>query len=137
MATQILEKTETLQKVIEFLGTWQERGKKETQVNTFFQLLNGGKRTAAKIVLDKIKQKSETSLWHHGYINALEGMFYALETKEDKEFFINQIKLENSEMFRRKFFQQSKNELQTDFDRGYFSAWIDYLQVFKKPTKSK
>ena len=135
MGTQSLEKLETLHKVVEFLGNWQKRGDGDSLANTFFQLLREGKRTAAKTVLEKIKQKSESSKWRQGYINALEGMVIASETKEDQEVFINQIRIEKSDELRRKFFQQSKNELHSDFDRGFFSAWTDYMQALKQKVK--
>ena len=137
MGAQSLEKLETLHKIVEFLGNWQERGNRESLVNTFFQLLREGKRTSAKMILEKIKQKSDSSKWRQGYNNALEGMIVALETKEDREVFINQIRIEKSDELRRKFFKESKNELHSDFDRGFFSAWADYLQALKKTVKMK
>ena len=132
MATrQSLEKLETLHKVVEFLGNWQERTKKELLVNTFFKLVTKRRITAAKAVLNKMAQQSEPSLWRLGYINALEGMVVATEASRDLDVFINRVRVENSTGVMKKFIQQSNNYLHGEFDRGYFSAWADYLQTLK------
>ena len=136
MATiQGLEKLETLQKVVDFLGSWQERGKRESLVNTFFRLVREGKKSGAKAVLEKIKERSESSMWRQGYINALEGMVVASETKDDRDVFINHVRVESSDELRRKFFQQSRNELHAEFDRGFFAAWAEYMQALKQTAK--
>ena len=129
---QSMENLKTLQNVVEFLGRWQERTKRDPLVNTFFQLMTVRKMTMAKTVLAKIKRKFDSSIWHQGYLNALDGMVAASLTKGSRSIFINQLKVERSEAFKKKFLQQSKYELHTDFDRGYFSAWADYMHMLKK-----
>ncbi|MFH0749103.1 MAG: hypothetical protein V1915_04215 [Candidatus Bathyarchaeota archaeon] len=126
---QTLAKLDTLQKVVKFLGNWQEQPTRDSLVDSVFQLLLKGKITAAKTVLEKMKQKSESSIWRRGYINALDGMVVASETKDDPSVFINQITLEKCEDLRRNFLQQSRNDRQSEFDKGFFSAWSDYLQM--------
>ena len=128
---QQVEKVATLLKTVGFLEEWQEQAKKESLVGTFFHLVAQEKRATAKVVLEKIKQKSENSQWRKGYINALEGMITVTEAKYDQNVFINQIKTERGAEFRRAFLKQSSNELHSDFDKGFFSAWADYMRVLK------
>ena len=101
-------------------------------MNTFFQLLTVKKMTTAKTVLEKIKRKSDSSMWRRGYLNALDGMVAASLTKGSRNVFINQLRVESGEALRKKFIQQSINELHADFDRGYFTAWADYMHMLKK-----
>lgn len=128
---QDMEKLATLHKTVEFLEGWQKQAKKESLVDTFFHLVAQEKRSAAKVVLEKIKLKSENSQWRRGYINALEGMITVSETKNDQNVLINQIKTEGSDALRKAFLKHSSNELHSDFDRGFFSAWADYTRTLK------
>ncbi|MFH0897944.1 MAG: hypothetical protein V1850_07875 [Candidatus Bathyarchaeota archaeon] len=131
-----MEKLETLHKTVEFLEGWQEQAKKESLVDTFFRLVAQEKKASAKAVLEKIKQKSENSKWRKGYINALEGITVT-EAKNDQNVLINQIKIERRDELRRAFLKHSSNELHSDFDRGFFSAWADYIRVLKRTSKSE
>jgi len=36
---------------------------------------------------------------------------------------------------RREFLKQAKSKLQADYDRGFFSAWADYMRVLVKTLK--
>lgn len=128
---QPIEKLATLHRTVEFLEGWQGQAKKESLVNTFFHLIVQEKRNAGKIVLEKIKQKSESSQWRKGYINALEGMINIIETKNDQNVLINQIKAENINDIRKTFLKHCNNELHSDFDKGFFSAWVDYIRTLK------
>ena len=125
-----LEKLETLYKTVEFLDKWQEQTKKNTSINTFFHLVVEGKKTAAKTLLEKIKQMSERSQWHKGYINALEGMLVLSETSMDQNLLLHQIRSTNSTRLKKEFQQRSVSDLLNDFDRGFFAAWATYLQKY-------
>ena len=133
--TELEAKQKVLHKAVNFLDSWQAQSKKKSLVNTFFHLLAQGKKTAARKVLERIKQSAETSQWRRGYINALDGMMNALETTNDRDVFINQIRVERCDELGRIFLKQSGNELQADFDKGYFAAWADYMQALKPTTK--
>jgi len=126
---------EALRKTVEFLNGWQEQSKGRSLVNTFFHLLAQGKKTTAKIVLEKIKRRSELSRWRRGYINALEGMLAASEAG-DRNVFMNQIRAEKYGEFRKAFLQRSRNDLHDDFDKGFFAAWADRIEALKTTAKS-
>ena len=130
------KRLDSLHKAVAFLESWQEKTKVKTLESNFFSQLIQGKKDGAKVILENIKEKSESSKWRKGYINALEGMIVASETKEDKNIFMNQIMTNKSDYFRKIFLQQSKNDLYSDFDKGFFSAWADYARALKPITKS-
>ncbi len=125
---QRVEKIATLHK---FLEEWQEQTKKETLADTFFHFVAQDKKTAAKVVLEKMK-KSKNSQWRIGYINALEGIITAMESNNDQNLLINNVKAEGSDVLIKVFLQHSRNELQSDFDKGFFSAWVNYMQALKQ-----
>ena len=124
-------KLEALRDTLDFLDNWQELKGSKSLEKTFFHLLIQEKRTAAKKVLERIKEKSVLSPWRKGYITALEGMALVPEGSEDRSILINHIQLERIGELRKVFLQHSKNELLPDFDKGFFSAWVDYLQTLK------
>ena len=134
---QRLERLATLHKTVEFLEGWQEQTKRESLVDTFFSLIAQEKKTTAKVVFEKIKQKSEASQWSNGYINALEGMMSVSIVKNEKNILINQIKAEKSNELKEIFLRHSNNKLHNDFDRGFFAAWVEYMQVIKRLAKLK
>jgi len=98
--------------------------------NRFFPFLVQRKFTAADKVLENIKKEIRTTDWQRGYINSLEGMLLALRSK-DRHVLIKTITSESIGKFNKEFYRQSRNKLLTDFDRGFFTAWNDYLQVLK------
>jgi len=124
-----------LRKTVAFLDKWKKQPRRKSLAGSFFKFLVNNKRTAAERALIKIRQKVQSSPWHRGYINALEGMVAALDTKKNQSLFLHQIKAKNNKGPSKIFLQHSRNELLDDFDRGYFSAWADYMYTLRK-TKS-
>ena len=132
MTLQPMEKLASLNKTVAFLEMWRGQVKKESLVDKFFNLVVQEKKKAANVILDKIKQKSEQSLWRKGYITALEGMAMLIGTKNDQHVYINKIKVERSDEIRKVFLKHSNNELHSDFDKGFFFAWVQYMLVLKR-----
>jgi len=128
---------EALRKAVGFLDGWQEKSKKNSLVSTFLSLLARGKWAAAKRFLDEIKQNADQTQWRRGYINALDGMIVALEGNGDRNVFIYQIKVEQIDELKKTFLQRSRNGLHADFDRGYFAAWADYVQMLNMAARFK
>lgn len=105
--------------------------------NNFFIDLIKGRLTSADKALQKIKEEKNTKQWERGYINALEGMLLALESRNDRFVLINQIGVKEVNKFTKAFSQQSKNKMQNEFDQGFFTAWIDYIRTFKNNSRSQ
>jgi hypothetical protein len=106
-------------------------------VDRYFSLFTQRKLTAAKRVLDEITQQIRATSWHKGYISALQGMLIATVLKGDTRLLINKINF-NTYLQQHAFHKEAHNELHTDFDRGFFTAWAAYTeQIAKKQTQMK
>ena len=104
-------------------------------VNRAFRLLIDRKFTEAGRLLEKLELTMTEKEWSKGYFHALEGMILALKSKDSRYVYFNQIDTENSKTIddvRTKFINQTQNVLHKDYDRGFFSAWSDYLKLLKK-----
>ena len=111
----------------------------------FFQLLKGRRFAEAERVLERIRQKTNETEWNSGYLHALDGIVLATKSN-DQYAFINNVNFEdekNLKKNRKEFLKEYKNKINTDFDRGFFAAWADYMLISvkdlanpEKPTKS-
>ena len=107
-------------------------------IKSYFKLLTQRKLEAASRALVEIKQAVHSTQWEKGYVNSLEGMLEASKSKSDERLLISKVNSGKTSQLRRKFTQQSTNELLADFDRGFFSAWTDYMRfIGKKETQLK
>jgi hypothetical protein len=110
--------------------------KEALHVNRVLRLLSERKFTDAGRVLEKLELTMTESEWSKGYFHALQGMILALKSKDSHVYF-NQINTEDSKTIndiKKKFVKQTQNVLHKDYDRGFFSAWSDYLKLFKNHT---
>jgi len=103
--------------------------KKILLADTFFQELLAGRLTSADRVLQRINETTHTLEWQKGYINALEGMLLASSSKDERIIFTSQGREKQTSKLIKVFSQQSKNKMLGEFDRGFFSAWIDYSHI--------
>jgi hypothetical protein len=78
-------------------------------------------------ILERIKIDLKKSDWNQGYFNALNGMLSSLRSDGEQYSFILKMDAENISELKKRFLDNSKDFLYTDFDRGFFSAWADYL----------
>jgi hypothetical protein len=103
-------------------------------VNRVLNLLLDRKLTDAGKLLEKLELTMEQNEWSKGYFNALQGMSLALKSKDSRYAYLNQIPTDDDkkiEDIRKNFLKQAKNSLQKEFDKGFFSAWSDYLKLLK------
>ena len=117
------------------MSTTMESKKISFLTNNFFHELLEGRLTSADKMLQIIKEEAHGRERQKGYVNALEGMLSALESKNDKCPFINQIRSKEVDKFARMFTNQAKNRMQSEFDHGFFTAWVDYTRVLKDSSK--
>lgn len=129
-------RVETLRETVKFLDSWKKkkRVKRKFTADPFFKLVISKKRTSAEKVLIRLTKKAESSLWHTGYITALQGMIAALETRKNQDLFIHRVNGGKPSKYKKIFIQRAKHDLLNDFDRGYFSAWADYMYTLAKST---
>ncbi len=100
----------------------------------FFQLLKGRRFAEAERVLERIRQKTNETEWNSGYLHALDGIVLAIKSN-DSYAFIKNVNLEDGKNLRKnrkEFLKEYKNKIHTDYDRGFFAAWADYMLLSVK-----
>jgi hypothetical protein len=101
----------------------------------FFQLVTEKQLTEAERELLRIKEKIERTEWNHGYYKALQGMLISRRTNSDNPAFLTTLDANNKCALldlKREFQGKVESRLYTDYDRGYFSAWTDYVSILKR-----
>ncbi len=104
----------------------------------FFQLLKGRRFAEAERVLERTKQKTNETEWNSGYIHALDGILLATKTN-DSYAFIKNVNFEDEKDLkknRKEFLKDYKNKIHTDYDRGFFAAWADYMLTSARDLKN-
>jgi len=104
-------------------------------VTRFFQLLVNRHFAEAERELERIKQKMHKTEWNRGYFRALYGMVIARKSNNDDYAFLSKPDFNDKNVLRnyRKEFQSHVNsKLHGDFDRGFFSAWANFMRVLSK-----
>lgn len=100
----------------------------------FFELVKGRRFAEAERVLERIRQKTNETEWNSGYLHALDGILLA-QKSSDAYAFIKKVNFEDEKelkKYRKDFLAEYKNKIHTDYDRGYFAAWADYMLISKK-----
>ena len=106
----------------------------------FFQLLTQRSIAEAERVLERIKEKAgKLDDWTMGYMAALEGALIALKSNDDRYAFILRTDVDNKSLYRLKneFVRHERSETHSDYDRGFFSAWAEYMRVLSKTASRK
>ncbi len=101
-------------------------------ITRYFQLINNRQFTEAQRELQRIKERITRTEWNRGYYRALLGMLLAQKHNGNQYTF-----LANLNSADKLTLKQHKTELQAktqsrfveDYDRGYFTAWTDYLRL--------
>ena len=100
----------------------------------FFQLVQGRRFAEAERVLERIRKKTNETEWNSGYLHALDGILLA-QKSSDSYSFIKKVNFEDEKelkKYRKEFLVDYKNKIHTDYDRGFFAAWADYMLISKK-----
>jgi hypothetical protein len=100
----------------------------------FFQLVKGRRFAEAERVIERIRTKTNETEWNSGYLHALDGILLA-QKSNDSYSFIKNVDFEKEEElknYRKVFLKEYKNKIHTDYDRGFFAAWADYMLTSKK-----
>lgn len=113
-------------------------------VTRFFQLVTSRQFAEAERELERLREsKVKKSEFNTGFFLALSGMILAQKSSDDPYAFLPNVNFKDKkklQSYRREFAKQQKNRLHSDFDRGFFKAWVDYMRVLIKdvePTKPK
>ena len=101
-------------------------------VDIYFKHILDRNLAAAERVLMDIRGSVKDSVWEQGYINALEGILVAQRSGDTRYVFLSRLDLNDRrkvEEARRNFQAEAKNTLQGEFDRGFFSAWSEFMRI--------
>jgi len=86
-------------------------------------------------VLERLKQKMQMNERNRGYFQALYGMLLAQRNNDDRYAFLSNLNMNDKKQlksYRLEFLRQSQHRLHADYDRGFFSAWADYMRILPK-----
>jgi hypothetical protein len=100
-------------------------------VTRFFQLVEGRRFAEAERVLERIRLKTSETEWNSGYLHALDGMLFAQKSGDSYSFLNNLNFKDEKELkkIKKEFLKESRNKIHADYDRGFFSAWADYMRI--------
>lgn len=101
-------------------------------VTRFIKLIMGRRFSEAERVIKRLRNNVEKNEWNKGYLQALNGMLLAQRSSDDRYVFLQNINPNDRKevrKFRREFLGHTKNGLNTDYDRGFFSAWAEYMRI--------
>jgi len=104
-------------------------------VARFFQLVTTRQFAEAERILERLKQKIQMSERNRGYFQALYGMLLAQRNNDDRYAFLSNLNIKDKkelQTYRREFLRKSEHRLHADYDRGFFSAWADYMRILPK-----
>jgi hypothetical protein len=106
----------------------------------YFQLINNRQFTEARRELQRIREKSKKSDWNRGYHRALIGMLLAQKNNGSQYTFLQNLDTEHISALKQhqtEFIKHTQNRFHADYDRGYFSAWHDYIRLLLKTREAK
>jgi len=109
-------------------------------VTRFFQLVAERRFAEAERVLERSRRRARKNEWNKGYFQALSGILLAQRSDDDRYLFLPQINPTDEEelrSYRRDFQEHARNMIHADYDRGFFSAWSDYIKVLLKLRHNK
>ncbi len=98
----------------------------------YFQLLNERQFTEAHRTLARIRVQAPETAWNKGYYKALQGMLRAQRQNGSQYSFIQSLDdkdIRFLEQHKKEFQQQIRKRFSPNFDRGFFSAWHDYMRL--------
>jgi len=103
-------------------------------VTRFFQLVTRRRFAEAERILERLKEKASKTEWNRGYLQALYGILLARRSNDPNVFLssLNFGDKDNLQNYRREFLKHSRNTFHSDYDRGFFSAWADYMRILSK-----
>ena len=105
-------------------------GKTRDIVVSFFDNLFDRKFSDAEKELENIKsRKFPDEEYQQGYLNALEGLLLSVRSGDERDFY-NRLNMSGKtyDEYIKSFKEFRKLPIRTQFDQGYFSAWMDVIQ---------
>ena len=96
----------------------------------FFKSVLERRFSEAERAINAVREKRFGSTeFKAGYLNALEGILRSIRSGDERDF-INKAPLDDKSMerYKRRFGAFLREAIHEPFDRGYFSAWSDFMR---------
>lgn len=109
-------------------------------VTRFSQLVLERRFAETERILERLKEKIQKNEWNRGYLQALNGILAIQKSSDERYALLSSLNLEDEKSVdrnRKEFRDQIKDEFHADYDRGFFSAWADFLRIVLKLDKQK
>ncbi|NIP67185.1 hypothetical protein GWN63_04095 [Candidatus Bathyarchaeota archaeon] len=106
-------------------------------ITRFFQLLAERRFAEAERMLQRSRNRARKNEWNKGYFQALSGLLLAQRSHNGSYLFLPNLDTTNQEELKKHqqdFLQHTRKMTHTDYDRGFFSAWNDYLKTLLQLT---
>jgi len=94
----------------------------------------------AERVLERLKLKAQKNERTRGYLQALYGILAASKSNNDQYLFLPNVNLKDKselERYRREFLKHTRDSLHAEYDRGFFSAWAEYMRILLRLAESE
>jgi len=106
----------------------------QAAVEKCFKLIGERRISEAERELQTIREKSDNSQWEKGYMKALEGLLLTQKSTSDKYIYLTRVNIdeESAKKLKIEFTDHASNELHGEYDRGYFKALSDYVDVLER-----
>lgn len=104
-------------------------------VTRFFQLVTNRQFAEAERELERLSNNAKKNEFNSGFLRALNGMILAHRSNDDQYVFLSNVNLKDKRgltRYRREFSRNEKNKIHSDYDRGFFKAWAEYMRVLIK-----
>jgi len=101
-------------------------------VTRFFQLLANRQFAEAERELERLSENIRKNEFNRGFLRALNGMILAYRSNDDHYVFLSNANLKDQQeliKYRREFSKHQRNRLHSDYDRGFFKAWSEYMRI--------
>jgi len=99
----------------------------------YFNSINNRNFAEADRIIDKIKNTSTKSDRLNGFLSALEGMRLSIYTNEKYAFIVQLPTVQKDvQKLKKDFNKKIRNPLSTNFDKGFFTAWLEYIEYYAK-----
>lgn len=103
-----------------------------TLMARFFQLVLRRQFAEAERIFERLQTKMKKNEWNTGYLQALSGILLVQRSGDERYALLTGLNLEEEgelKRNRRDFLNLAADDYQAEYDRGYFSAWADFLRV--------
>lgn len=100
-----------------------------------FQMVLERQFAEAERILERLRMKMRKNEWDRGYMRALNGIILTQKSGEERYAFLANLNLDDEkalEKNQREFLSYLKSDFHAEYDRGFFSAWVDFLRTILK-----